>query len=49
MKEEAREKLRRRANRISGQIAGIQRMIDQNRIASIFCIKSRQSDPRWTP
>jgi CsoR family transcriptional regulator, copper-sensing transcriptional repressor len=34
MKEESREQVRRRANRISGQIAGIQRMIDEDR----YCV-----------
>jgi DNA-binding FrmR family transcriptional regulator len=34
MKEESREKVRRRANRIAGQIAGIQRMIDEDR----YCV-----------
>jgi CsoR family transcriptional regulator, copper-sensing transcriptional repressor len=30
----AREKIRRRVNRVAGQIAGIQRMIDQDR----YCV-----------
>jgi DNA-binding FrmR family transcriptional regulator len=35
MKEESREQVRRRVNRISGQIAGIQRMIDEDR----YCVE----------
>ena len=34
MQPTTREKIRRRANRVAGQVAGIQRMIDQNR----YCV-----------
>jgi DNA-binding FrmR family transcriptional regulator len=34
MQPSTREKIRRRANRVAGQVAGIQRMIDQDR----YCV-----------